>query len=335
MRSVAKVVITDFVTEPLDPERRILGDLAEITALNARHESELAGRIEDADALMMYHFLTIGEETIRHLTKCRLIVRCGVGFDNVDCAAARRRGIPVANVPDYGTEDVADSTMGMLLMLARGIHYLNSRLRRGCGAWSYTQAQPLPRLRGRTLGIVGAGRIGAAVALRAKAFGLRVIFYDPYVPDGFEKSLGIERAETFPELLRASHLLTFHCPLTSETRHMLNVESIEMLPRGAYVINTARGAVIHGDDLVDAVRRGQLAGAAIDVLEIEPPADADPLVLAWRDPTHPAHDRIIVNPHAAFYCEEGLEEMRVKGSLNCRRALLGEALHNVVNASGA
>src|SRR5687768_12904475 len=105
----AKIVITDFVTEPLDCERQILGDLAEVIALDARSETELAGRIEDADAVMMYHFLSIGKATIERLQRCRLIVRCGVGFDNVDCAAARRRGIPVANVPDYGTEDVADS----------------------------------------------------------------------------------------------------------------------------------------------------------------------------------------------------------------------------------
>jgi D-3-phosphoglycerate dehydrogenase/C-terminal binding protein len=129
-----------------------------------------------------------------------LIVRCGVGVDNVDWAAARANGIPVANVTDYGTEDVADSAIGMLLTLARGIHFLNSRLRRNCGPWSYTQAAPVPRLRGRTIGIIGIGCIGTAVALRAKAFGLRVIFYDPYVLDGFEKSLGVERAATLGEL---------------------------------------------------------------------------------------------------------------------------------------
>jgi D-3-phosphoglycerate dehydrogenase/C-terminal binding protein len=333
MRTTAKkIVITDFVTEPLDCERRIVGDLAEVIALDAREEGELAGRIEDADAVMMYHFLSIGAETIRRLTRCRLIVRCGVGFENVDCAAARACGIPVANVPDYGTEEVADSAIGMLLTLTRGVHYLNSRLRRHCGPWSYTQAQPVPRIRGRTLGVIGIGRIGTAVALRAKVFGLRIVFYDPYVPDGFEKSLGIHRAATLCELLRQSHVVTLHCPLTEETRHILHAGTLREMPRGGYVINTARGAVLNADDLLDAVSDGHLAGAAIDVLETEPPSPDNRLVRAWRDPAHPAHDRIIVNPHAAFYCEEGLEEMRIKGSLNCRRALLGEPLHNVVNA---
>lgn len=331
MSTRAKVVITDFVTEPLDCERQILGDLAEVIALDARSESDLAGRIENADAVMMYHFLSIGAETIERLEHCRLIVRCGVGFDNVDCAAARRRGIAVANVPDYGTEDVADSAIGMILTLARGIHFLNSRLRRGRGPWSYTQALPVPRLRGRTLGIIGLGRIGTAVALRAKAFGMRVVFYDPYVLDGSEKSLGIARAETLGELLREAYVVSLHCPLTAETRHLLNRETIALMPPGSFLINTSRGAVVEVLDVLDAITRGHLAGAGIDVLETEPPAENDPLLLAWREPNHPAHDRLILNPHAAFYCDEGLEEMRIKGSRNCRRALLGEPLRNIVN----
>ena len=167
MNKRAKIVITDFLTEQPDCEREILGDLADIACLDASSEDELAGRIEDADAVMLYHVIKIGERTINALKNCKLIVRCGVGYDNVDRAAARRRGIPVANVPDYGTEDVADSAIGMALTLGRGIHFLNSRLRRGHGPWTYMQAQPISRLRGRTFGIIGIGRIGTASALRA------------------------------------------------------------------------------------------------------------------------------------------------------------------------
>lgn len=327
----AKVVITDFVSEPLDCERRILGDLAEVVAFDARNESELVDRIEDADAVMMYHFLSIGERTIEALQHCQLIVRCGVGFDNVDRAAARRRGIPVANVPDYGTEDVADSALGLALTLSRGIHFLNSRLRRSEGPWSYTQAAPVPRLRGRTFGIIGIGRIGTAAALRAKAFGMNVAFYDPYVSDGTEKALGVRRCETLGELLAQSHIVSPHCPLTPETKHILNRETIAQMPRGSIVINTSRGGVVDVLAVLDAVTNGHLAGAGIDVLETEPPPPDHPLVQAWRDPAHPAHDRIILNPHSAFYSEEGLMDMRIKGSENCRRALLGQPLRNVVN----
>jgi C-terminal binding protein len=326
-----KVVLTDFVSEPLDCERRILGDLADVVALEAKSEAELAGRIEDADAVLLYHFLSIGAATINRLQHCQLIIRCGVGFDNVDRAAARARGIPVANVPDYGTEDVADSAIGLTLALTRGIHPLNSRLRAGRGAWSYTQFAPLRRLRGRVFGIIGVGRIGTATALRAKALGMDVAFYDPYAPDGREKSLGIRRVETLPELLKQTHVLSPHCPLTDETRHIVNRETLAQLPRGAYVVNTSRGGVVDVLAVLDAVTSGHLAGAGIDVLETEPPSDDHPLIRAWRDPNHVAHDRIIINPHAAFYSEEGLMDMRVKGAENCRRVLLGQPPRNVVN----
>ncbi len=327
-----KVIVTDFITEPLDCERGLLGDLAEVVPLDARDERDLAGRIEDADAVMMYHFLSIGAGTIESLRHCKLIVRCGVGFDNVDRAAARRCGIPVANVPDYGTEDVADSALGMALALGRGVHLLNSRLRRGSGPWSYTQVQPLPRLRGRTFGIIGLGRIGTAAALRAKAFGFSVAFHDPYVPDGFEKSLGVRRADSLEALLGESHILSAHCPLTPETHHLLNARTIACLPAGAILINTSRGGVVDVLAVLEALTSGHLAGAALDVLETEPPPNDHPLLQAWRDPAHPAHDRLILNPHSAFYSEEGLLDMRRKGSENCRRVLLGEPPRNVVNA---
>ena len=162
MSGRGKVVVTDFINDSLECERRILGDLADVVALNARNQSELVGQIEDADAVMMYLCLTIGESTIHSLKNCKLIVRCGVGFDNVDRAAARRYGIDVATVPDYGTEDVADTALGMALTLSRGIHLLNSRLRRSQGPWSYTQVAPVSRLRGQNFGIIGIAKASAS-----------------------------------------------------------------------------------------------------------------------------------------------------------------------------
>lgn len=327
----AKDVITDFVSEPLDHERHILGDLADVHALEAKCEDELCGRIEDADIVMVYHYLGLSAQTIARLEHCKLIVRCGVGFDNVDRNAARARGINVANIPDYGTEDVADSAIGLMLAFTRGIHPLNSRLRRGHGEWSYTQAAPLLRLRGRVFGVIGIGRIGTAAALRAKALGMDVAYYDPYAPQGRDKSLGIRCVDTLEELLTQSHVVSAHCPLTPETHHILNQRTIALMPRGSYLVNTSRGGVVDVMAVLSALESGHLAGAGIDVLETEPPADDHPLIRAWRDPNHPAHDRLILNPHAAFYSEEGLTDMRVKGSQNCRRVLLGQAPFNVVN----
>ncbi|MHC4995869.1 MAG: C-terminal binding protein, partial [Planctomycetota bacterium] len=294
-------------------------------------ETELWGTVEDADCLMMYHNLRMTAKTIERLEKCRLIVRCGVGVDNVDHAFARTRGIPVCNVPDYGTEEVADNAIGMTLTLTRGVHFLNSRLKRSVGEWKYTQITPLHRLRGETFGIIGLGRIGSAAALRAKALGMNVIFYDPYVPDGKDKSLGVTRVDTLEEVLDQAYVISPHCPLTDETRHIMNAETIGAMRKGSYLINTSRGGVVDTAAIPDAIAAGRLAGAGIDVLEVEPAKDDDPLIAAWRDPDHPCHDRLIVNPHSAFYCEEGLMEIRTKASTNCLRALKGETLRNVVN----
>ena len=326
-----RVVITDFIAGALETERRILGDVADLAALDASSEDELVGRIEDADAIMMFHTVSITEKTIKRLKHCKLIVRCGVGYDNVDWRLAREHGIDVANVPDYGTEEVADSAIGMALALARGISLFNSRLRDGLGEWLYTQASPIWRLRGRVFGIVGLGRIGGAAAIRAKALGMDVVFYDPYVPDGRDKSLGVRRVETLDELLAESHVLSMHCPMTDDTYHMINAQTIAKMRPGSFLVNTARGGVVDTTAIPAAIASGQLGGAAIDVLEQEPPPDDDPMLVAWRDPQHPAYHRLIVNPHTAFYCEEGLLDMRVKGSDACRRALTGLPFRNIVN----
>src|SRR6187431_1166818 len=176
----ARVIIADFQKGAVDVEQKILGDLAEVVPLDVSSEEQLWGRVEDAAAIMVYHTLKMTPATIGRLQGCKLIVRCGVGYDNVDYVFARSRGIPVANVPDYGTEEVADSAIGMALALARGITFQNSLHRAGASTWLYTHAAPIYRLRGRVFGIIGLGRIGTATALRAKALGMEVIFYDPY-----------------------------------------------------------------------------------------------------------------------------------------------------------
>lgn len=327
----SRVVIADFVTDALLPEREILGPVADVVALDATAEADLEGKVEDAAAVMLYHNIAITRATIGRLRQCKLIVRCGVGFDNVDHAFARGRGIPVANVPDYGTEEVADSAIGLTLALTRGITFLNSRLRRNAGPWVYAQAAPVRRLRGRVFGIIGLGRIGTAAAARAKALGMDVAFYDPHKPDGYDKALGVRRVDRLDDLLRQSFVLSVHCPLTPDTRHVVDARAIGLMPDGSYLVNTARGWTVDATAIPAAIRSGKLAGAAIDVLPTEPPPDDHPLLVAWRDPADPCHDRVILNPHSAFYSEEGLLDMRVKGAEACRRALAGEPLRNVVN----
>jgi D-3-phosphoglycerate dehydrogenase/C-terminal binding protein len=326
-----RVVITDYITDPEAVETVILGDLAEVVAANASSEDELAGIVEQADTLLVYHYLQLTEQTINRLARCRLIVRCGVGYDNVDIQAARARGIPVANVPDYGTEEVADSAIGLTLSLTRGIMLLDRRMREQRGAWTPTEAGALRRLRGRVFGIIGFGRIGKATALRAKALGLDVIFYDPYVPDGTDKALGVRRTETLELLLQAAHIVSLHCLHSAETHKLIDHKTLSQMQPGAYLINTARGACVALDDVLEALSSGHLAGVALDVLPQEPPDVHEALIRAWRDSSHPASDRLIVQPHAAFYSVEGLLDMRTKACENARRVLEGRPPRNIVN----
>jgi D-3-phosphoglycerate dehydrogenase/C-terminal binding protein len=329
--SQARVVIADFQHGSLEVEQSILGELATVESLDVTSEDQMWGRVEDADALMVYHTIRVTRATIERLTRCRLIVRCGVGYDNVDYAYARSRGIAVANVPDYGTEEVADSAIGLMLALTRGIAFQNTFLRPADAKWRYEHVAPLHRLRGHVFAVLGLGRIGTAAAVRAQALGMDVAFYDPYKADGYDKALGVRRVESLPELLGQAFVLSCHCPLSAETNHLIDAVAIEQMPRGSYLINTARGGIVDVAAIPAAVASGRLAGAGIDVLPHEPPPDDHPLLVAWRDPTHPAHTRVILNAHNAFYSVEGLRDMRVKGAEACRRMLLGQPLRNVVN----
>jgi D-3-phosphoglycerate dehydrogenase/C-terminal binding protein len=331
MSHKARVVITDYCKGDLAPERAVLDDIAEVVAADAHSEDELADHVTDADALLVYHFFNITRATIDRLKRCKVIARTGVGYSNVDIDYARERGIPVTNNPDYGTEDVADSAIGMMLTLTRGIHALNSRHRIGGLEWDHVSAAPLYRVRGRVLGIVGLGRIGTAVALRGKAFGMDVVFYDPHRPVGVDKALGIRRAQTLEALLSEAFVVTLHCDLNDETRGLIDADAIGKMPPGSYLVNTARGSVVEAAAVPSALASGQLAGAALDVLPVEPPGDDDPVLVAWRDPAHPAHHNLILTAHTAFYNEDSLLELRRKSAQNCRRAILGEPLLNVVN----
>jgi C-terminal binding protein len=312
------VAVADYLTEAQD-EIKVLGDVADLKLLGAKTEEELLGAAGSFDVLLVYHSTKITERSIAAMSRCRGIVRCGVGYDNVDLRAAGSRGIVVCNVPDYGTEEVADHALMMLLASARRLLPSDQAIR--AGIWSKDAHVQTPRLRGRTLGIIGCGRIGSAVALRAKAFGLRVVFYDPYKPDGLDKALGVERCYRLEDLLPQADFLSLHCPLTSETRHIVNARTLALLPRGAYLINTARGPCVDLDALYDALEAGQISHAGLDVFEREP----------LDMPGIRKHPRVVLTPHSAYYSIEGFKEMRTKGAEEARRLVKGEPVRNPVN----
>jgi phosphoglycerate dehydrogenase-like enzyme len=319
MSSPLTVVAADFLAEA-DVEAPILKDIARVVLARARTEEELLPFLPEADAILLFHDITrLGEATFSSAPRCKCVVRAGVGYNNIDLERANRHGVIVCNVPDYGTEEVADHAIMFLLALARRLVPCHSAIRGG--TWHYESAVGTPRLRGKTLGIVGCGRIGTATALRAKPFGLDVVFYDPFVPRGLDKSLGIRRAERLAHLLGESHFVSLHCYLDASTHHLINAETLAQMRRGSILVNTARGPIVDQVALVDALDSGQLAAAGLDVVEREP-LDDEKLRF---------HPKVVLTPHAAFYSVEGFEELRSKAAREVRRILLGERPWNQVN----
>ena len=310
-------------------ERRELEGVAELMPWSATGPDALADELQDADAVMTWR-IPIGAGVIARLRKCRLIIRIGVGFDIVDVDAARERGVAVCNVPDYCTDEVADHTIGLLLAIARGIVRYNDNMRAGNERWGWSGAAPLYRLSGKRIGVIGLGRIGTAVARRAAALGLDVAFHDPYVPDGTDKALGLRRLD-LPELLATSDVVTFHTPLTAETRRMADAAFFSALKPGAIVLNTSRGAVVDVDALEGAMREGIVSAAGLDVLPVEPPVPEPGLIRAWRAGEEWVRERLVYTPHSAFYSEESEFEMRAKAARTVRDALTGAGIRNRVN----
>ena len=313
-----RVVITDHITQP-DIERRVLDGTADIECLDAHSTAELFGRVSGSDVLICCHAVEITGAVLSEANHCRGVVRAGVGYNNIDLQAAAERGMVVCNVPDYGTEEVADHALALLLALARRLVPALDATRRG--QWVVGVNAGCRRLRGQTLGIIGCGRIGSALAMRAKALGLRIVIYDPYLSRGLEKALGVERVWRLDELLPQCQFLSLNCPLTDETRHVMNARTFALLPRGAYLVNTARGGLVDEAALLGALTHGPLDGAAIDVSELEPPTNER----LW---THP---KLLMTPHCAFYSVEAADEMRSKAAQEALRLLRGEPPLNPVN----
>ena len=240
-----RVVITDCLEPPALIEEATLDGLATIDCLQAKSIDGLRGNLADADAIILYHEVTLPNDILEECKQCQVIVRGGVGYDNVDIQAAGERGIMVCNVPDYGVDEVADHAIGSMLALVRGFVIADRRLRKSTTLlpWDRNDIGPVRRLSQTTLGLIGCGRIGSATALRAKALKLRVLVYDPYLRPGTEKVLGVERVE-LDDLLKQSDVVSLHTPLTEETHHLINADRLAQMKSDAYLINTSRGAVI-------------------------------------------------------------------------------------------
>lgn len=322
------------VSVELQTLQRRLGsaDKIKVSACDVKTQQEALATpmLPFADAVMVWHTIQIDEEMCKRMPRAKVIVRVGVGHDNVDLSACAKYGIPVCNVPNYGTEEVADHAMSLILALYRRTFFSARKAENGEKAHGSdgvaTLAGGTRRIRGSTLGIIGCGRIGTATALRAKAFGFDICFYDPYVPAGLDKALGIRRVLSPEALAKCSDCVSIHCDLNETSRNLVDAKFIFAMKKGSYIVNTARGGIVDERALRMYLENGHVAGAGIDVHVVEPyianPAE-QPLANA---------PNCICTPHTAFYSDEAYIEMRSLAAESAADALLGVGLMNVVNA---
>ena len=314
----AKVVITDYVWESLDVEKKTLEGLADLVALKTKKPEEFLPQAADCDALLNTYAGPSTAEVMAGMPKCRIIARYGIGVDTIDLEAATRAGIIVTNNPTYCIEEVAEHTLALLLACARKIAFYDRMVR--AGRWEVPPGKPLYRLAGRTLGLVGFGNIARQVAVRAAAFGMRVLYADPFVKEGQFAEPG--KKVELDALLAGSDFVSLHPPLTPETRKMMNDAAFSKMKPSAFVINCARGPVIDTEALVRALDAKKIAGCALDTTDPEPLPDPHPLR---------GRENVIVAPHVAWYSEQAMAGLQAGAPGEVRRVLSGEWPVNVVN----
>jgi len=313
-----KVVITDSDYGSHEIEEEVLSSIgADLVKFQCKTEDDIIRCCSDADGLLN-QYAPITRRVIENLQRARIIVRYGVGVDNIDVNAATERGIFVANVI-YDITDVADHTLSLILSLSRKIIWADRNVKEN--RWDWKSVQPISRLKDKTVGIIGFGRIGRKVAQRLKGFEVKILSYDPYVPEEIFREYGVEKVD-FETLIKESDIITVHTPLTDETRHMIGEKELRSMKREAILINVSRGGIIDEKALYKALKERWISGAGLDVLEVEPPSKDNPLLRL---------DNVIITPHMAWYSNKSLDEIRRKAAEEVARALSGKIPTNLVN----
>lgn len=313
------VAVLGLRVPTLDVEESVLGDLSVrlVRALGGS-AGEIVATAREAEVILAGSLPKFTSGVLRELPLLKAIVRFGIGVDNIDRREAKQRGIAVANVPDYCIPEVATHTVALILVAARRLLPASQSVREG--RWAVDAIRPLPPCEAQTVGLMGFGRIAQQVAARLRPFGFRVAAVDPAANANAAQALKVDIV-SLGSLLETADILSLHVPLTSGTRHLLSGETLALMKPGAYVVNTARGGLIDEQALLLALNSGRLAGAALDVFEVEPPGTDQPLL---------HHPRVIVTPHIAWYSERAAIEMRRKAAEEAKRFLCGEPLRNPV-----
>jgi D-3-phosphoglycerate dehydrogenase len=316
MSSRWRVLLTDRAWPDYSIERSILNAVgAEIVEASATDEATLSELASDVDAIGT-NWAQVTAKVIERCTRCQVVSRFGIGLDNIAVDFATQRGIPVTNVPDYCVTEVAEHTLALLLAAARNIGYF--QLHTKAGEYKLGAAPPMRRLSGQTLGLIGLGRIGSAVAERALALGLKVV---AFTASSQTRLAGVQPMP-LEQLLKQSDFISLHAPLTDSTRGLIRLPQLQLMKPTAWLINTSRGGLVDPQDLWSALQQNMLAGAALDVFSPEPPDLSQPLF---------CDERVIVTPHAAFVSQESLRELRTRAAQQIAAVLSGQTPENIVN----
>ena len=303
-----------------DTEVVAVAGQAMIECLNTNKEEDLPDKIVQYDAVIISYSFKMSAITIDKLKNCKAIVCACVGFDNVDWKYAAKKGIRVFNVPDYGTNDVADHAFALLLAYARRILVYDDLIRKNVvGNWNARLVDNYHRLAGTKVGIVGLGRIGTAFMLRAKAFGMVPYFYDPYKESGYDRALQIKRVDDLADLFQQCKIISIHAPLTDETTGMINYEMFKCAGYCPIIVNTARGKIVKSQDAVRALKEELIEAYLADVIDEEPPRSGNAFHSFAFDPV--LKNRVIITPHSASYAEESQYDMRYKSAITAVRAI--------------
>ena len=315
-----------------DVEQAALGDAAEIEIHRCAQADEIADSSWAAcDAILAWQIVTVDAALVAKLENCRIIVRCGIGYDRMGLAACGARGIPVCNVPTYDFTDVMSSTLAMSLALMRGLFTYDRLLRPDIAAgWKWGAAPEMRRVRDQNFAVIGCGRIGTGVLLRAKGFGMTPGYYDPYLPTGHDNSLDVRRFHSLDEMLAWADVVSIHTPLNEETANMINRDTVRAMKPGAIFVNCARGGLADLDAVEWGLRDGPLAAAALDVFPEEPPAQHS-LISAWLNDEEWQRGRLCITPHCSFYSEATFAEIRHGAAATAAAYLRDGSLIHCVN----
>jgi D-3-phosphoglycerate dehydrogenase len=311
-----KVIITDCDHGSIQEEKEEFDRIgAELILAQIREEEDMIRVCKEADGLLnQYALLT--RKVLEQLPKCKVIARYGVGVDSIDFKAATELGIIVTNVPDYCIDEVSDHTLALILSLVRKTSFFNQKIK--SNRWDFRLGMPIHRMRGKTLGLIGCGKIGLEVAKKVSAFSVRVIAFDPYI----EKTPEGIKLTNLGEVLKESDFISIHCPLNDSTRHLIGERELEKMEKKPLLINTSRGPIIDEKALIRALEEGHLSGAGLDVLETEPPDPQNPLLKM---------ENVILSPHVSFYSEESISELKRRTAKNVSDVLMGRWPGPVVN----